>query len=68
MHILFDYKLSTPRKLEDSNTEKQIEVVVPLKHLRNVLGTLYKPLINCEINIVLAWYELCNNKQSNKRC
>ena len=29
----FDYKTSIKEKLEGSNTEKEVEIVVPLKHL-----------------------------------
>ena len=48
----FDYKTSITRKLEGSNTEKEVEIVVPLKHLSNFWRTLDMPLINCEINLI----------------
>ena len=35
----FDYKTSITWKLEGNNTEKQVEIVVPLKHLRNFWRT-----------------------------
>ena len=53
----FDYKTSITGKLEGNNTEKEVEIVVPLKHLSNFWRTLNVPLINCEINLILTWTE-----------
>ena len=50
----FDYKTSITGKLEGNNTEKEVEIVVPLKYLNNVWRTLQIPLINCEINLILT--------------
>ena len=33
--------------------------MVPLKYLSNFWRTLEKPLINCEINLLLTWYASC---------
>ena len=55
----FDYKTSITGKLENNNTEKEFEIVVLLKYLRNVWKTLDIPLINCEINLILTWSENC---------
>ena len=33
--------------------------MVPLKYLSNFWRTLEKPLINCEINLILAWSKNC---------
>ena len=55
----FDYKTSITGKLEGNNTEKEVEIVVPLKHLSNFWRTLDMPLINCEINSILTWSENC---------
>ena len=55
----FDYKTSITGKLEGKNTEKEVEIVVPLKHLSNFWRTLDMPLINCEINLILTWSENC---------
>ena len=55
----FDYKASITGKLEGNNTEKEVEVVVPLKHLSNFWRTVDMPLINCEINFILTWSENC---------
>ena len=32
---------------------------MPLKHLSNFWRSLDKPLINCEINLILTWSENC---------
>ena len=53
----FDYKTSVTGRLEGSNTEKEIKIVVPLKHLSNFWKSLDIPLINCEINLILTWSE-----------
>ena len=46
---------STP---EDNNTI-ETEVVVPLKYLSNFWRCLDLPLINCEIELDLSWWEDC---------
>ena len=53
----FDYKTSITGRLEGNNTEKKVEIVVPLKHFTNFWRTIDIPLINCEINIILTWFE-----------
>ena len=55
----FDYKTSITGKLKVNNTEKEVEVVVSLKNLRYFWRTLEISLINCEINLILAWSENC---------
>ena len=57
----FDYKISITGKLEGKDTEKEVEIVVSTKHLRNFWNTrtLDIPLINCEINLILTWSENC---------
>ena len=50
----FDYKTSITGKLEGNNTEKEVEIAVPLKYLNNLWRTLQIPLINCEINLILT--------------
>ena len=41
----FDYKTSIVGRLEGNNIEKEVEIVVPLKHLHNFWKTLDTPLI-----------------------
>ena len=36
-----------------------VEIMVPLKHLRNFWRTLEMPLINCEIELILDWSADC---------
>ena len=55
----FNYKPSITGRLEGNNTEKEVEFVVPLKHLSNFWKELDILLINCEINFILVWSENC---------
>ena len=41
-----------------NNGRKDVQKMVPLKHVSNFWRTLKMPLINCEINI-LTWSEKC---------
>ena len=42
-----------------NNGTKDVEIMVPLKYLRNFWRTLEMPLINCEINLILTWSSTC---------
>ena len=42
----------------DGNT-KDVEVMVPLKHLGNFWRSFEMPLINCKINLILTWSSTC---------
>ena len=55
----FDYKPSIIGKLEGNSTEKEVEIVVSLKHISNFWRALDMPWINREINLVLTWSENC---------
>ena len=55
----FEFKTSITGRLEVNNTEKEIEIVVLLKQLSNIWRILDMPLINREINLLLAWSENC---------
>ena len=63
----FDYKTSITIRLEDNNTEKEIEIFVPLKHLNNCQKALDRPLIYCEIKLILAWSKSCVITSKAKR-
>ena len=63
----FDSKTIITGKLEDNNTEQEVEIVVPLKHFSNFWRTLDMSLINCEINFTLAWFENCVITNSMQR-
>ena len=51
----FDYKTNITGRLESKNTEKEVEITVPLKHLSNFWRTLDVSLINCDINLIFTW-------------
>ena len=57
--ISFDYKTIITRGLEGNNTEKEVEIAIPLKYLSNFWKILHTPLINCEINLILTWSDNC---------
>ena len=40
-------------------TKKNLEIIVPLKHLSSFWRTLDMPLITCKINLILTWSENC---------
>ena len=63
----FDYKTSMTGKLEGINTTTNAELIVPLKHFSNFWRNLNIPLINCEIEIILTWYENCVLTSKAKR-
>ena len=54
-----DYKASITGKLEGNNTEKESEIVLPLKYFSNFWRILDIPLINNKINLILTWSENC---------
>ena len=65
----FDYKTIITGTLKGDNTEKEAEIIVQLKYLGNFWRTLDIPLINCEINLILTWFENCvltSKAQSDK--
>ena len=55
---------------QTGNDGTKIEIMVPLKYLRNFWRTLEMLLINCEINLILIWSANCvivslNNANQN---
>ena len=54
----FDYKITITGRLDHNNTEKDVELVVPLKHLNNFWRILDIPLDILDI-IRLTWPESC---------
>ena len=54
----FDFKVKMTSKTGNNET-KNVEIMVPLKHLSNFWRTLEMPLINCEINLLLTWSASC---------
>ena len=49
----FKSKTKKPGKTPD------VEIMVPLKYISNFSRTLEMPLINCEVNLILAWSSTC---------
>ena len=43
----------------DTKTKKNLEILIPLKHLSNFWRQLAMPLINCEVSLPLTWSENC---------
>ena len=54
----FNFQAKITGQIGD-NRKKEVEIMEPLKHLSNFWITLEIPLINCEINLILIWYESC---------
>ena len=42
-----------------AGNERDVEIMVPLKYLSNFWRPLEMPLINCEVNVILAWSSTC---------
>ena len=56
----FDYKTAIIGSLDAGEDEKEdVTIVIPLKYLANFWRSLDIPLINCEITLILSWYEEC---------
>ena len=56
----FAYKTSNTGKLEGNNAGKDdMEIVVPLKFLSNLFGSLNILFVNCEVSLTLNWSENC---------
>ena len=56
----FDYKTAIIGSLDAGEDEKEdVTIVIPLKYLGNFWRSLDIPLINCEITLILSWYEEC---------
>ena len=57
----FDYKANFIEGgvMQNNLTKKDIKIVVPLKYLSNFGRILNIPLINCEIELILAWFKHC---------
>ena len=55
----FKYKIIIPEKTPNNGNTKDVEIIVPLKHLSNFWRTLEMSLINCEVNLELTWSKDC---------
>ena len=50
----FKSKIKITEKTPATDNEEDVEIMVPLKYLSNFWRTLEMPLINCEVNLILA--------------
>ena len=57
----FDYKANFMENgvTHDNLTKNDVKIVVPLKHLINFWRHLDIPLINCEVELILTWFQNC---------
>ena len=55
----FQFKVKITGKTPNDDNEKDVEIMVPLKYLRNFWRTLELPLINCEVSLILTWSSTC---------
>ena len=55
----FKFKVKITGKSPAAGNTKDVEIIVPLKYLSNFWRTLEMPLINCEVNLILAWSKDC---------
>ena len=54
----FDYKVNFIGSVTNNDLIKNdVKIVIPLKHLSNFWKNLNIPLINCEVELILAWFK-----------
>ena len=51
----FKSKVKITGNVPNNGNTKNVEIIVPLECLSNFWGTLEMLLINCEVNLILAW-------------
>ena len=55
----FKYKANLIGNTENNGTKNKVKIAVPLKYLSNFWRSLEMPVINCEVELSLKWYERC---------
>ena len=55
----FKSKTKITGKTPAAGNEKDVEIMFPLKYLRNFWRTLEIPLTNCDLNLILTWSSTC---------
>ena len=55
----FNFKTKISGQTDDNGRIDNVEIMVPLKYLRNFCRTLKMPLINYEVSLVLTWSADC---------
>ena len=56
---LFNFKAKITGQTDNNGRIENVEIMVPLKYIINFWRALETPLINCEINLTLAWCANC---------
>ena len=54
-----NFKTKITGQTDNNGRIDNVEIMVPLKYLRNFWRTLEMPLINCEVNLILTWSADC---------
>ena len=54
-----NFKTKITGQTDNNGRIDNVEIMVPLKYLRNFWRTLEMPLINCEVNLILTWSKDC---------
>ena len=55
----FKFKTKIMSQTNNDGDINGIEIMVPLKYLSNFWRTIEKPLINCEVELILTWSADC---------
>ena len=55
----FKSKIKITGKTPAAGNTKDVEIIVPLKYLRNFWSTIEIPIINCEVYLILTWSSTC---------
>ena len=55
----FKSKIKVTGKIPATGNTKDVEIIVPLEYLSNFCRTLEMPLINYQVNLILAWSSTC---------
>ena len=55
----FKSKIKITGKILAAGNTKDVEILVPLKYLSNFWRTVERPLINCEVELILTWSKDC---------
>ena len=55
----FKFKVKITGNTPNDGNTNDVEIMVPLKYLSNSWRTLEMPLINCEVELILAWSKNC---------
>ena len=53
------FKSKITRKTPADRNTKKVEIIVPLKYLSVFWRALERPLINCEVNLIITWSTGC---------